>query len=153
MGKKIRRNPDEIAGNDKMDMTPMIDVVFLLIIFFMCVTEMSDASRSKLELPLATKSEEVTYIPGRIIINVLKNGDIELMRNKISEAELERTLRAYANASKKTLVGSEIELPDQAVLIRADRDAHYSAVEKVMDLCRIVKIWKIAYATKDSRFQ
>lgn len=57
-----------------MDLTPMIDIVFLLIIFFITVTQITKVNQEKLPLPSVVQSEDQT--PTRVIINVRENGQI-----------------------------------------------------------------------------
>ena len=58
----------------QMDLTPMIDIVFLLIIFFITVTQITKVNQEKLPLPSVVASEEQT--PTRVIINIRQSGQI-----------------------------------------------------------------------------
>lgn len=143
--KKVRRDPAETSDGGGFDMTPMIDVTFLLIIFFMCVTEMADASKAKLVLPRAEKAEEDMPIPGRLIINVLEEGEVQVLGRNYNADELNKLLQAQRAA---TMVEGD-DFPTQAILVRADRKTTYGDVQLVMGLCMKNKIWRIAFATKD----
>jgi biopolymer transport protein ExbD len=57
----------------RVDMTPMIDIVFLLIIFFMTVTQVSQAQKEPIDLPKLAGSEEQR--PSQLTINVSKTGE------------------------------------------------------------------------------
>ncbi|MEE2639531.1 MAG: biopolymer transporter ExbD [Planctomycetota bacterium] len=58
----------------QMDLTPMIDIVFLLIIFFITVTQITKVNNEVLPLPKVLASEEQT--PTRVMLNVRQNGQI-----------------------------------------------------------------------------
>lgn len=58
----------------QMDLTPMIDIVFLLIIFFITVTQITKVNREKIPLPQVMETEDQT--PTRIVINVRQEGQI-----------------------------------------------------------------------------
>ena len=148
MAKKGRADPAAASEGGGFDMTPMIDVTFLLIIFFMCVTELADSSKAKLELPLADRAELDVPIPGRLIINVVKNGEIHVMGQVYSDPELEQLLAIERQAS----MGSGDEFPTRAILVRADKHTKYRDVQHVMALCMKHKLWRIAFATKDPAF-
>ncbi|MBN2714145.1 MAG: biopolymer transporter ExbD [Planctomycetes bacterium] len=144
--KRVRPDPADCSAGAGFDMTPMIDVTFLLIIFFMCVTERADSSKAKLKLPVADKAEKDTPIPGRLLINVLKKGEVEIMGQRRSDAELEDVLELERQAS---VSDTGDEFPDRAILIRADEQTKYGDVQRVMGLCMKHKLWRIAFATKD----
>ncbi|MHC4870472.1 MAG: ExbD/TolR family protein [Planctomycetota bacterium] len=144
MAKKKSASAAELSKNEEMDLTSMIDVVFLLIIFFLCVTELADASKEKLTLPQARKASEDTHEPGRLVINVTKEGDVFIQRKKLDDKQLYLKLqeekRASWDAAKK--------IPTRAILIRVDRKTQFKDVQTVMALCTAHKLWKIAFATE-----
>ena len=116
----------------------MIDVTFLLIIFFMVVTALSDASKSKIDLPEAIMAEpDRPRIPGRVAINVLKNGVVEVMR------------REYSDSALKRLLAMEYQLThgDRAILVRADKNVPFVHVRRVLQLCADNNLWRIAFST------
>ncbi|MFT6715306.1 MAG: biopolymer transport protein ExbD, partial [Planctomycetota bacterium] len=89
---------------EKMDMTPMIDVVFLLIIFFMLISDMTQQDLEILTLPKAISAvpDEPDVDDFRPVINVRQDGAMVVMKEEVfvpnaessddDEAELERTL-------------------------------------------------------------
>ena len=119
-------------------MTPMIDVVFLLIIFFLVSSHLArQESQMDLELPVAAAGEEDTNqdVP-RLTINVKADGTLWLAGRPIAANQL--TTRFAAAQAKE---GENIE-----VRIRGSRSAPYSAVEPIMLACTGAKIWKVSYA-------
>ena len=124
-------------------MTPMIDVTFLLIIFFMCVTEMKDSERSKLVLPRTVNGEpDVVPVPGRLLINVLSDGKIQINARPYTEAELNVTLKAHYTMS----VANPGETSEKPILVRADRSTKYEDVQNVMQKCMDNRLYKISFA-------
>ena len=77
--KLTKHRPRTIA---EMNMTPMIDIVFLLIIFFMTVTQVSKVNKERLDLPDQEGSMEQVDAP--VIINIRKSGEIVVSGNVIS---------------------------------------------------------------------
>jgi biopolymer transport protein ExbD len=70
----------------EINMTPMIDVVFQLLIFFMTCTQVSEASREQLELPKLQGSED--QATSEIVVNVDQAGDLRIGSEAGSATEL-----------------------------------------------------------------
>ena len=110
-----------------MNIAPMIDVVFLLIIFFMTVSTLTRVEGESVDLPEAEEMETQSELSlGRIIINVKPDGGIIVSGR-------EETL-----ASLSVLLGEEVEqrgADKVSVLIRGDRNADWEDVGRVMQTC------------------
>lgn len=119
-------------------MTPMIDVVFLLIIFFLVSSHLArQESRMELELPSAsTGQDDVDQETPRITINVLKDGSLWVAGRPIEVGQLKQT---FLDAIERE--GKDIE-----VRIRGSRAAPYSVVEPIMLSCVEARIWNVTYA-------
>lgn len=118
-------------------MTPMIDVVFLLLCFF--VTSQIYAqweTEIDITLPTAQTGQTPQRLPGEIIINVLQTGETVVNGRTVSEAELGDMLARLADL-----------FPGQPVLLRADKATAYENVIRVLDQCRQADIWNISFAT------
>ena len=116
---------------------PMIDVIFLLLSFFIATQIFSQwETEIDIKLPTAKTGEIPERLPGEIIINVLKDGSMVVNRQRLDEPGL------------TALLGRIVMLfPGQPVLIRADRATAYEHVIRVLDLCRQSDIWNISFAT------
>jgi biopolymer transport protein ExbD len=120
------------------NMTPMIDVVFQLIIFFLLSSHLAK-QETQLKLPLPTadsgQASEERDRP-RITINVLEGGTLLVANRPILPAELATLL-----VERRATHGDDLE-----VRIRADRGVAYASVEPVMLACVRAGIWNVAYA-------
>lgn len=126
----------------KLDMTPMIDVVFLLIIFFMLVAELSKMEAEALSLPTATMGTEDKNPPkGRIVVNVKEKGTIIISRREYSALQLRALLHQRSMLSRDADGLSTI-----AVKVRADANVQYKYVQLVMVQCMREYIWKLSFA-------
>ncbi len=105
-----------------INLTPLIDVVFLLLIFFMVATSFSLIRGIKVDLPTTTTPQE--KIEQNIVISVTKDGRIYLDKTQISKTELVKTL--------KRQIGEKNSL----VVINADKDTRHGMVVEVMDLAK-----------------
>lgn len=109
-----------------IDMAPMIDCVFLLLIFFLVATEFEKTERElATQLPQASEAMPITAKPKELTVNVDKDGRIIVNRQTLTEAQLLAALQqAAANNPGR-----------QKVIIRADRRCVWQHVVTVMDLC------------------
>ena len=119
-------------------MTPMIDVVFLLIIFFLVSSHLSkQENQVELNLPVAASSDEdPNQQKPRVTINVTADGKYSLAGRPIS---IDRLPLQFADVVAKE--GNDLE-----VRIRGSRLAPYSAVEPIMLACTKSGIWNVTYA-------
>ena len=127
---KFKRRTELEKG--KLDIVPLIDVVFLLLIFFMLTSSFIFQPGIKVNLPKAITSE-VIYKES-IILVITKNDVIHLNERAITMDELTTRL---AIAAKE----------DRPLLIKADRGASLGKVVEVWDLCREEGISQINIAT------
>lgn len=120
------------------NMTPMIDVVFLLIIFFLVSSHLArQESQMELELPTASSGQDdLDQETPRLTINVKKDGTLWLAGRPIAKNQLKNK---FEEARQKN--GENIE-----VRIRGSRSVPYSTVEPIMLACTGAKIWNVTYA-------
>jgi biopolymer transport protein ExbD len=120
------------------NMTPMIDVVFQLIIFFLLSSHLAkQETQLPLPLPEATSGRDLQLDDrARVTVNVLANGALLVANRPISADELARRLRERIEQH-----GTDLE-----VRIRADRTVPYAACEPVMLSCARAGIWNVSYA-------
>lgn len=148
-------------SNDEilMDMTPMIDVTFQLIIFFMLLMDMSQKDLETLVLPKALSAVEDKPNPldPRPVINITADGQILVKREVYYDPKRDdgyKKLKEYllmrARAMPKAPVepGSKVIAPDKPILVRADQSTPFKHIQKVMEICGVqdIKIWKIELA-------
>lgn len=107
------------------NLTPLIDVLFLLLIFFMVSTTFDDKSRINIVLPEAASNEENVQMEEVLEITVDAKGRYYVNQKEVINTELNTLKRAIAKAGSGNL-----ELP---VIITADAKATHQAVLRVMD--------------------
>ncbi|HMP80720.1 MAG TPA: biopolymer transporter ExbD [Pirellulaceae bacterium] len=121
-----------------MNMTPMIDVVFLLIIFFLVSSHLArQEARMELSLPVAKSgSDDTDFETPRLTINVQQDGSWWLSGRTLEPAKLLDALRQFRQQH-----GEQIE-----VRIRGSRLTEYRHVEPIMLACTRAGIWNVSYA-------
>ncbi len=123
----------------------MIDVVFLLLIFFMVVTDMSNMEIESVALPFALSAQDDTSKEDRTIVNITDKGEIRMMRQTMSKQDLFTVLKAKAAASPRD---DKWKLPTIHVKIRADEGVEYKYVQDVMVQCMRAYIWKLSFGAQ-----
>ena len=120
------------------NMTPMIDVVFLLIIFFLVSSHLAkQETRIQLSLPVAKSGEtEPEQISRRVTLSITANGQLTLAGRIVSIASLESHL-----ATAIAELGADME-----VRLRCSRQLEYGNVEPIMLACTKLGIWNVTYA-------
>ena len=120
------------------NVTPLIDVVFLLIIFFLVSSHLArQETQLELDLPSATSGQEAhASTAPRVTINVLPDGRLLLGGDEVSGDELTGRLQV----ERQETAG------DLEVRLRADRNVAYQAVEPVLLACAKARIWNVSIA-------
>ena len=121
-----------------LNLTPMIDVVFLLIIFFMVATSFAEMEQDiELELPEVAAAAAMTSAPKQRVVAVHAEGEIALDGERMSLAELTRQL---------TLARSEY--PELSVVIRGDAACAFQHVAASLAACQEAKISELGITVR-----
>ena len=120
------------------NMTPMIDVVFLLIVFFLVSSHLAKQEvQLELDLPSAESGHDSAADDRvRVTVNVLPQGQILLAGTPVGAKELTNRLQFEASRS-----GHGLE-----VRIRGDRNVSYRHVEPILLACARASIWNVTFA-------
>ena len=148
-----------------MDMTPMIDVVFLLIIFFMIITDLTQQDLEELVLPVGQHAVEDKPDPEewRPIINIQFDGRMIVRRIVLYDPEVDglkadpyfgikEWLAVAADKMDKDhmdlVAGTGPMIPDEPLLLRADQSTPFKHIQKILEFCSQegISIWKIQLA-------
>ncbi len=121
-----------------VNMTPMIDVVFQLIIFFVCTAVMDQQSIDEsIKLAMSPHGPAIEKKdPREVVVEVDAKGRISIARNYMNDAFLKNLLR-------KIVIDHGQTTP---VIIRAAGGAKHEDVRKVMDACAYAGLWKVSFA-------
>ena len=123
-----------------LDMTPMIDIVFQLLIFFLVTAQLSQYSRADLDLPEEAGEKTDEASEAGLIINVLADGSIELAAEEVTIEELRILAIDLVNDSEGR---GDIVRP----LIRADRNAPTASLNQVLSTLQKSGIPAVRIAT------
>ena len=124
-------NVHEKTALESIPMTPLIDVVFLLLVFFLVATTLSEEERQlSVQLPAASEAQPLTAKPRELVVNVDAAGQYYVSGEQLTLKRLEEVL-VIASASN----------PGRAsVIIRADRRCMWEFVVAVMNACNKARV-------------
>lgn len=130
----------EQSGDEEitLEMTPLIDMVFQLLIFFLLTTTFAvNVKEGGLELDLPrAKSTQIPAMASHVVVAVLKDGRTVLGGEALSEQALSQRLEAIQQENPRTMV-----------VVQADRNVEHWRVVKVMDLAATLGLKRLAIAT------
>ena len=123
-----------------LNLTPLIDVVFLLLIFFMVSTTFDKDSRIKVELPQASTQDERDKQDTILDVTIDASGRFYVNQNEVINTEIETLKRAMEKAVK--------DKRDVPVIISADANTPHHAVIEVMDAASQLGLVNMTFAAR-----
>ena len=131
-----KKKPTRSQG---LEMTALMDVIFLLLCFFVTTSVFSQwESEIAITLPSAKSATVPGRMPGEIILNVSAGGMVSVNGQILS---LDEPTKRLSRLSKL--------YPGQPIVIRADKATSYESLVAVIDACRTADVWNFSLATKD----
>ena len=130
-----RANRTNTEHNVEIDMTPMLDIVFIMLIFFIVTTSFVKESGIEVNRPSAQTSEQKEQ--GNIIIGIKANGEIWIDKREVD-----------IRAVRANVARLHAENPLGSVIIAADRDTRTYDLVQVMDQVRLAGITNASIATE-----
>lgn len=126
---------ERVRSDAQLDITPIVDVVFNLLIFFALSLNFIVTPGIKVNLP-ESSTEEIVREREEIIIIIKQNNEIVINNRSLSLNQLFLTLSKYAQKNK-----------DALAIIQADQRVSHGSVVKVMDLAKRAGLMRLAIAT------
>jgi len=155
MGRKRK----DVTENGELDMTPMIDVTFLLLIFFMVITDLTQKDLAVLTLPIAYMAQEDkdNDKDDRIILNVDKHGALLWKGERRTLGEIQVILKNQKNLYVKKMkregksalvdIGEGRKASKLFILLRADKDTPWQHVQWLMTVMAEEGFYKLQFAS------
>ena len=120
----------------EFQLAPMVDVVFLLLIFFISTMQLTQSERElNVLVPVAEEGADPQQSIGEIIINVRDNGEVVIDQVVMNRTQLFNKLKRLASVYK-----------NQAIRIRGDEKVKYQKIVDVISICQKAGIPNISFA-------
>ncbi len=130
---RMRRYSYRNEEEPGIDLTPMLDVVFIMLIFFIVTSSFIKESGMEVNRPQADTAS--SQDKGNILIAVTADGQVWLDKQAVDV----RTVRAHVERMRQ-------EQPDGIVVVQADQDARTGLVVQVMDQAKMAGVTDVALA-------
>lgn len=129
----------------KFNITPLIDVVFLLIIFFLVASHfVRNETAASIELPLATKGQkDIDQQMVRLTISIDETGDMLIAGKPVSHSDAMKRIQALSAESETNQTVAEVR-------IRGHRNARYGAMRKLIEASAASGIRTLKFAVQDA---
>ena len=137
--------PDYREDRVEVNLTPLIDVVFLLLIFFMVTTTFDQHARLKVVLP--ESSAKVTkQQTAPLVLSIDAKGSYFINDRQV----INKSLDTLKHALRKT-IGEESAIKNTSLVLRADASTPHQAVVRAMDAASQLGLTKLSIATVESK--
>ena len=114
------------SDNFDIPLTPLIDVVFILLIFFLVATNFTRKEYDqRVELPRTGSGKVNEYTRGNLVLNIHKDGTVIINGRVIEESELNKILQNWQSENN-----------GQRVIIRSDGAVPYNRIMQIMSICK-----------------
>jgi biopolymer transport protein ExbD len=130
-----RRHSEEVSAEAEINITPMLDIVFIMLIFFVVTTSFIKEAGIEVNRPTAQTAERKEH--ANILIAIALNGEIWIDRRVVDV----RSVRAVIERLRA-------ENPESAVVIQGDREAQIGLLVQVMDQVRKAGVSNVSIAAK-----
>ena len=131
----MKLNPKHDDDDIEVDMSPMIDMVFLLLIFFIVASQVID-EKPEVAIPSAANAMVVEDTTGRLMITVTEDGTYYVKQEE---------MRTIGDLQARLQLEIDVN-PDLRILIRSDANTKYKINEKVMTACGAVGATDLIYS-------
>ncbi|NIP92440.1 MAG: biopolymer transporter ExbD [Akkermansiaceae bacterium] len=138
----MRIRSTESESGEIINLSGMLDVLFILIIFFLVTTTFKEEEVDHLvNLPVEARNQSLTQTAGNLIkVNIRKNGSYVVMGRQMTEEDISQWMDQQVKSK-----------PDLKVLIRCDQDSKHLYLANVMSICRHVGVPKANIAVRTER--
>ena len=138
----MRIRTSESDSGELINISSMIDVMFILIIFFLVTTTFKEEEVDHLvKLPVESRNQSLTQTAGNLIkVNIRDSGAFVVMGEQVTEEAL--TTWMQSEVDKK---------PELKVLIRCDKESKHLYLANVMSICRHVSVSEANIAVRTEK--
>jgi len=134
----VRRRRSKVKDEDEVNLTPMLDVVFILLIFFIVTASFVKESGMDIDRPAAAMA--VRKERGNILVAITPTGQIWIDRRQVD-----------VRAVRANIERLHAENPQGAVVIQADRESKNGLLVEVMDAAKLAGVENVSIAAEVER--
>jgi len=134
--------PAEPAASPRIQVAPLVDIVFLLVCFFMLTSQLIQRHKDPaVELPVMTSPDAAHEVPAEVTVNLRPDGALSVGGRRIAVDDLDGILAAHLARAQRR--GEALR-----VVVRADRRQRFARLDEVLDVCRRVRLPQIVFRAR-----
>ena len=142
-----KKRSSSLAEEDKTDLTPMIDVVFLLLAFFMVTTDFQEEADLGLRLPANVKPPKDVELPNEHVVDILPSGDIYLNGAPMDNVN-SRTMPELVNTLMRLKTSADrADIMTTVTIVAAPASLHQRSID-VLNACAAAQIKYVTFASE-----
>jgi biopolymer transport protein ExbD len=142
-----KKRSSSLAEEDKTDLTPMIDVVFLLLAFFMVTTNFQEEADLGLRLPANVKPPKDVELPNEHVVDILPSGDIYLNGAPMDNVN-SRTMPELVNTLKRLKTSADrADIMTTVTIVASPASLHQRSID-VLNACAAAQIKYVSFASE-----
>jgi len=129
-----------ISQHEEQDLhlTPMIDCVFLLLVFFMVTTVFKQPYSLQVELPEARQAQQVK--DKKLVCSITADGRMEINREPVTKAQLQQVLSHHKQQTRSL-----------TLIVRTDKTTEHGHLLDLLEVAKGMGIEKVVLATEDNK--
>lgn len=129
-----------VSEQQGMNLVPLIDVLLILLIFFIVTFSMAQRENDlNISVPAADSGAPKDRQVGEIVVNITKDGSVRVNTQTLNDEQLFQRFQQIFDFNKK-----------QAIIIRADEESVYKNMFRVLDLCYKAGLYHVSFAALPS---
>ena len=132
--------PTQYREAHGMNLVPLIDVLLILLIFFLVTFSMSQREKDlNISVPAADSGAPKDRQVGEIVVNIAREGSFKVNNQVLADEQLGQRFKDIFALN-----------PKQAIIIRADEETVYKNMFRVLDLCYQAGLYHVSFASRSS---
>lgn len=134
--------PAEPRTDHRFRVAPLVDIVFLLICFFMLTSQLIQSHKDpEVELPIMTSPDAAKEVPAEVTVNLRPDGALSVGGRRVALDDLAGVLTAHLARARRS--GEAVR-----VVVRADRRQRFARLDEVLDVCRSIRLPQIIFRAR-----
>ena len=126
-----------------LQMAPLIDIVFLLICFYLLVAQLIRTQKDPaVDLPVMVYASSAAEAPAELVVNLRADGSVTVGGRAVADGELPRLI--HAELARAVEAGTPLR-----VVVRADRRQRYGKLDELLRLCKQAGLSKVVFRARE----
>ncbi|KPJ75238.1 MAG: hypothetical protein AMS14_03965 [Planctomycetes bacterium DG_20] len=134
--------PAEPRAGHRLQVAPLVDIVFLLVCFFMLTSRLIQTHKDpEVELPIMTSPDAASEVPAEVTVNLRPDGALSVGGRRVAIDDLAGVLTGHLDRGRRQ--GEAVR-----VVVRADRRQRFARLDEVLEVCRRIRLPQVVFRAR-----